>query len=79
MPRVGERPAHLEVFEHEAAVVRRIFDAYVREDISMRQIAKGLNRDGIRSPTGRAVWSVSTIGRILRNEGDVPVDVEKLR
>ena len=68
MPRVGERPAHLEVFEHEAAVVRRIFDAYVREDISMRQIAKGLNRDGIRSPTGRAVWSVSTIGRILRNE-----------
>ena len=68
MPRVGERPAHLEVFEHEAAVVRRIFDAYVREDISMRQIAKGLNRDGIRSPTGRAIWSVSTIGRILRNE-----------
>ena len=68
IPRVGERPAHLEVFEHEAAVVRRIFDDYVRKDISMRQIAKGLNRDGIRSPTGRAVWSVSTIGRILRNE-----------
>ena len=56
------------VFEHEAAVVRRIFDDYVRKDISMRQIVKGLNRDGIRSPTGRAVWSVSTIGRILRNE-----------
>ena len=68
IPRVGERPAHLEVFEHEAAVVRRIFDDYVRKDISMRQIVKGLNRDGIRSPTGRAVWSVSTIGRILRNE-----------
>ena len=68
MPRVGERPAYLEVFEHEAGVVRRIFDDYVRRDISMRQIAKGLNLDGIRSPTGRAVWSVSTIGRILRNE-----------
>ena len=68
LPRVGERPAHLEVFEREAAVVHRIFDDYVRKDISMRQIAKGLNRDGIRSPTGRAVWSVSTIGRILRNE-----------
>ena len=68
MPRVGERPAHLEVFEHEAGVVRRIFDDYVRRDISMRQIAKGLNLDDIRSPTGRAVWSVSTIGRILRNE-----------
>ena len=66
--RVGERPAHLEIFEHEASVVRRIFDDYVRKDISMRQIARGLNRDGIRSPAGRAVWGVSTIGRILRNE-----------
>ena len=34
----------------------------------MRQIAKGLNYDGISSPTGRAVWGVSTIARILRNE-----------
>ena len=68
LPRVGERPAHLEVFEREAAVVHRIFDDYVRKDISMRQIAIGLNRDGICSPTGRAVWGVSTIGRILRNE-----------
>ena len=68
IPRAGETPAHLEVFEREASVVRRIFDDYVRKDISMRQIAKGLYRDGILSPGGRAVWSVSTIGRILRNE-----------
>ena len=68
VPRIGERPAHLEVFEREAAVVRRIFDDYVRQDISMRQIAIGLTRDGVRSPTGRAVWRLSTIGRILRNE-----------
>ncbi len=52
----------------DAAVVRRIFDDYVRQDISMRQIAIGLTRDGVRSPTGRAVWCLSTIGRILRNE-----------
>ena len=68
IPRVGERRAHLEVFEHEAAVVRRIFDDYVHKDLSMRQIAKGLNYDGISSPSGRAVWGVSTIARILRNE-----------
>ena len=68
IPRVGERPAHLEVFEHEAAIVRRIFDDYVHKDLSMRQIAKGLNYDGISSPSGRAVWGVSTIARILRNE-----------
>ncbi len=71
LPRAGECPARLEVFEHEAAIVRRIFDDYVRKDISMRQIAVGLNRDGILSPTGRAVWSVSTIGRVLRNEAYV--------
>ena len=68
IPRVGDRPAHLEVFEPEAVIVRRIFDDYVRKDLSMRQIAKGLNYDSISSPTGRAVWGVSTIARILRNE-----------
>ena len=68
IPRVGDRPAHLEVFEPEAVIVRRIFDDYVGKDLSMRQIAKGLNYDGISSPTGRAVWGVSTIARILRNE-----------
>ena len=48
--------------------MRRIFDDYVRKDLSMRQIAKGLNYDGINSPSGRAVWGVSTIARILGNE-----------
>ena len=62
---VGQRPSHLEVFEHEAAVVHRIFDDYIRKDISMRQITRGLNRDGIRAPAERAVWGVSSIGRIL--------------
>ena len=66
--RVDDRPAHLEVFEPEAAVVRRIFDDYVRKDLPMRQITKGLNYDGIGSPSGKAVWGVSTIARILRNE-----------
>ena len=66
--RVDDRPAHLEVFEPEAVIVRRIFDDYVREDLSMRQITKGLNYDRIGSPSGKAVWGVSTIARILRNE-----------
>ena len=37
----------------------------------MRRIAQGLNRDGVRSPAGRDVWSVSTIGRTLPNEAYV--------
>ena len=68
IPRVDDRPAYLEVFEPEAVVVRRIFDDYVRKDRSMRQITKGLNYDGIGSPSGKAVWGASTIARILRNE-----------
>ena len=66
--RVDDRPAHLEVFEPEAVIVRRIFDDYVHKDLSMRQITKGLNYDRIGSPSGKAVWGVSTIARILRNE-----------
>ena len=67
-PVSDDRPAYLEVFEPEAVVVRRIFDDYVRKDRSMRQITKGLNYDGIGSPSGKAVWGASTIARILRNE-----------
>ena len=69
--RVNDRPAHLEVFEPEAVIVRRIFDDYVEKDLSMRQITKGLNYDGIGSPSGKAVWGPSTIARILRNEAYV--------
>lgn len=68
IPRVGEQPAHLEIFEPEAAIVRRIFDDYVHQDMTMRQITKHLNQEGICSPSGKAIWGVSTVGRILRNE-----------
>ncbi len=68
VPRTGACPAHLEVFEPEAAIVRRIFDEYVRKDISMRQIIIGLHRDGIRSPMGREYWSSASLSRLLHNE-----------
>ncbi len=68
IPRTGEHKAHLQVCEPEAAIVRRIFDEYVHKDMSMRQIVLGLHRDGVRSPTGRELWNVSTMNRILHNE-----------
>ena len=71
VPRGPQGPAHLEVFEPEAAVVRRIFDEYVHGDVAMRQIARRLNVDGILSPTGKPTWGNSTIGRLLRNEAYV--------
>jgi site-specific DNA recombinase len=68
IPRSAAGPARLEVFEPEAAVVRRSFDDYLAAGHSMRQITRRLNADGVPSPTGKAVWGVSTLGRLLRNQ-----------
>lgn len=51
----GER----EVVPEEADIVRRIFSDYIA-GISPKQIAKNLNREGIRGPRG-ALWGPSTI------------------
>jgi site-specific DNA recombinase len=68
IPRVGDVAAHLETYEPEAAVVRRIFDDRVSGGHSIREIARRLNADGITSPSGQAVWSTSTISGLLRNQ-----------
>jgi site-specific DNA recombinase len=71
VPRVGEVPAHLEIFEPEAVVVRRIFDDYLAGGHSVRQICRLLNLDKVPSPTGNPVWGHSTVLRLLRNEAYV--------
>ena len=55
----------------EGAVVRRIFRDYVQSNLSMRQISWQLNQDLVPSPSGKAVWGVSMIGRLIRNEAYV--------
>jgi site-specific DNA recombinase len=67
----GGGPARMEIFEPEAQVVREIFRAYVEDERPMRQIAHDLHDRGVPSPTGKPVWGVSTIGRLLRNEAYV--------
>jgi site-specific DNA recombinase len=67
IPRSPQGPAHLEVFEPEAAIVRRIFDDYVAGGYSMRQISWRLYEAGIRSPAGNPAWSYCTIAKTLRN------------
>ena len=69
--RSGERAAHLEIYEPEAMIVRRIFRDYVESNLSMRQISWQLNQDLVPSPSGKAVWGVSMIGRLIRNEAYV--------
>jgi site-specific DNA recombinase len=67
VPRSEACPAHLEVYEPEAAVVRRIFDDYVAGGYSIREISRRLYADGVPSPRGRPVWATSTLGPLLRD------------
>ena len=69
LPRDAAGPARLEIYEPEAAVVRRIFHDTVAGGHSTREIARRLAADQVPTPTGRgAIWGTSTIGRLLRNE-----------
>jgi site-specific DNA recombinase len=68
IPRGADGPAHLEIFEPEAAVVRRIF-AERATGTTIRQICRQLNAGAVPTPTGsRTVWGTSTLDRMLRNE-----------
>jgi DNA invertase Pin-like site-specific DNA recombinase len=67
LPRGPAGPSHLEVYEAEAIVVRRIFDDFVAGGCSMRRICRGLYEDGILSPTGNATWSIACLSKMLRN------------
>jgi site-specific DNA recombinase len=63
-------PAHLEIYEPEAVVVRRIFTDRAA-GITVREICRGLNADRVLSPTGKPTWPHSTLCRLLRNEAYV--------
>ena len=63
----------LVVVESEAAIVRKIFELYLN-GFGVRKIKKYLEENGIKTVTGKDIWSTSTIDRILSNEkyvGDV--------
>jgi site-specific DNA recombinase len=71
VPRSGNTPARLEIYEPEAAVVRRIYDDYVAGGHSIRHIMRALNAEQIPTPTGKTEWWHSTLCRILSNEAYV--------
>lgn len=61
------------VVESEAVIVRKIFELYLN-GFGVRKIKKYLEENGIKTVTGKDIWSTSTIDRILSNEkyaGDV--------
>jgi site-specific DNA recombinase len=65
--RTPTQPAHLEVNESEAAVVRSIFSWYVDEQCSLGGIAQRLQSGTIPTPKGAPLWRRQTIRHILRN------------
>jgi site-specific DNA recombinase len=60
------KDGHLVINRREAAVVRRIFDAYVRHGRGVTAIAGELNHAGIPGKRG-GQWSRSQIARMLRS------------
>ena len=63
-------PAHWEIYEPEAQVVRRIFTDRAG-GTTVREIVRSLNTDQVPSPTGKATGGTSTILRLLHNEAYV--------
>ena len=56
-----------EVVEDHAAVVRRIFDMYVREGMGSHSIAVRLTDEGVPTPTGKRFWFQSRVLHVLGN------------
>ena len=56
-----------EIILEEVDVVRRIFSRYLLEQ-SVRQIARDLMADGIKTASGKDTWNDNTIQNGLRNE-----------
>lgn len=57
----------LQIVPEEAEVVRKIFDLYIQGN-GVRKIKQYLEEHGIKTVTGKAEWSTSTIDRMLSNE-----------
>lgn len=57
----------LVVYEPEAAIVRMIFENYLRGQ-STPEIARDLNSKGIKTKTGKSTWRSTKVAYILGNE-----------
>ena len=66
-PADGACPAQYSVHLPEAAVVRQIFQQAAVERMSLRQVCKTLEKQGVLSPTGNKRWSCSTLKGMLGN------------
>jgi site-specific DNA recombinase len=63
----GGGEARYEVVLEEARVVRQIFTWVGRERVSLQEVCRRLEKQGVKSPTGRRRWNVGTVAYLLQN------------
>jgi site-specific DNA recombinase len=59
--------AYYEIIEAEAAVVRRVYEAYTAEGLSIGAITRRLNEQGVPTRKRSSRWERSTVWAMLRN------------
>jgi len=65
--KTDEAPAAYVVLEAEARVVERIYEMYTVEGLSIGEITRRINAEGIRTRKASARWERSTVWAVLRN------------
>ena len=65
--KTDEAPASYAVIDAEARVVQRIYEMYTVEGLSMGEIARRLNAEGIPTRKQSARWERSVVWAMLRN------------
>ena len=65
--KTDEAPAAYSVLEDEARVVRRIYEMYTVEGLSIGEITRRINAEGIPTRKASARWERSTVWAVLRN------------
>jgi site-specific DNA recombinase len=67
MKKTDDAPASYQILLHEAKVVRRIFETFVREQKSIGEIVRTLNAERVPTRRGAPRWDRTTVWAILRN------------
>jgi site-specific DNA recombinase len=65
--REGNGQARYEIDTEEARVVKQIFDWFVGERVSLREVSRRLTKAGERSRKGKTFWDRAVIWEMLRN------------
>lgn len=60
----GKRHSILEIDEEKCSIVKRIYDMYINQDISMRKISYELNKESIPTLKG-GNWGINAVNSIL--------------